>query len=168
MIHQSPILKDIKINTNLKPGDLGYIIHKHGVIYSEEYNHGVSFEAYVAQGIFEFYSNYNPVKDRIWICEHNNKIIGSLVLQHREKNTAQLRYFYLEKEYRGIGLGKLMMNLYMDFYMKCGYVSSYLWTTHELDTATALYTKHGYRLTEELNTNSFGKNLIERKFELKS
>ncbi len=158
--------EDISIRTHIKPGDFGYIIHRHGAMYAKEYNHGVSFEMYVAEGICEFYQNYDATKDRVWLCEHQGKIIGSLFLQHRENNKAQLRYFFLEKEYRGIGLGKFLMKSYMDFYKKSGYSSSYLWTTDELDTAAAIYNKQGFTLTEELPTNAFGKTVTERKFEL--
>ena len=135
-------------------------------MYAKGYNHGISFEVYVAEGICEFYHNYDPKKDRVWICEHNRKIIGSLFLQHRENRKAQLRYFYLENEYRGIGLGKHLMKLFIDFYKRHGYDSSYLWTTDELDTAAELYTKHGYFLTKEIPSSSFGKELVERKYEL--
>ena len=159
-------LEDIKIRTSIHPGDFGYIIYRHGVMYAKEYNHGISFEVYVAEGICEFYQNYDPKKDRVWVCEHNGKIIGSLFLQHRENRKAQLRYFYLENEYRGMGLGKHLMKLFIDFYKRSGYDSSYLWTTDELDTAAALYTKHGFSLTEEIPTSSFGKELVERKYEL--
>jgi GNAT superfamily N-acetyltransferase len=159
-------IEDINIRMDIRPGDLGYIIHRHGEVYAREYNHGISFEAYVAKGISEFYQNYDSTKDRVWICEYQDKIVGSLFLQHREYKKAQLRFFYLENEFRGIGLGKSLMNLYTDFYKKCGYTSSYLWTTEELDVATSLYIRHGFSLTEELSTSSFGKELVERKYEL--
>ena len=159
-------IEDINIRTNIHPGDLGYIIHRHGSMYAKEYNHGVSFEIYVAQGICEFYQNYDTKKDRVWICEHNGKIIGSLFLQHRKNRIAQLRYFYLENEYRGLGLGKLLMNRFMEFYKQCGYSSSYLWTTNELNVAAAIYNKHGYKLVKEEKTNLFGKELVERMYQL--
>src|SRR6187401_2113556 len=101
-------LDSITIRTALKPGDLGYAIHRHGKLYDEEYNYGISFEMYVAVGMNEFYKKYNQELDSIWICEHNEKNIVFLLLMHREINAAQLRYFYLEPEYRGIGLGKKM------------------------------------------------------------
>ena len=157
--------EDIIIRTDIKPGDFGYIIYRHGAMYAKEYNYGVAFEMYVAEGICEFYQNYDSTKDRVWLCEHNGKIIGSLFLQHRVNKKAQLRYFYLEQEYRGIGLGKMLMNLYMDFYKESDYTSSYLWTTDELDTAASIYTRHGFLLAEELSTSSFGKELVERKYE---
>lgn len=159
-------IDDITIRTTLKPGDFGYIIHRHGKLYSEEYGYGISFEAYVAGGLFEFYKSYDPERDRVWICEHGNSIIGFLLLMHRENNAAQLRYFYLEPGYRGIGLGKKLMSLYIDFFKECGYTSSYLWTTHELDAAAALYKRHGFQQTQEKESTSFGKPLREQRYEL--
>ncbi|MBI3579788.1 MAG: GNAT family N-acetyltransferase, partial [Ignavibacteriales bacterium] len=119
------LLEDITIRTNLVPGDLGYVVYLHGALYGKEYDYGISFETYVAAGLYEFYKNYDPQKDRLWICEHNKKIIGFLLLMHRENNAAQLRYFLIMPEYRGIGLGKKLMELYMEFFLECGYQSSY-------------------------------------------
>jgi ribosomal protein S18 acetylase RimI-like enzyme len=159
-------IDDISIRTNLEPGDIGYIIYRHGKLYNEEYGYGISFEAYVAGGLFEFYKSYNREQDRIWICEHNNNIVGFLLLMRREKNAAQLRYFYLEPGYRGIGLGKKLMSLYMAFFKTCGYTSSFLWTTHELDAAASLYKRHGFHLTEEKESTAFGKLLKEQRYDL--
>jgi len=157
---------DITIRTTLQPGDIGYVVYRHGKLYSEQYDYGIAFEAYVAGGLFEFHKSYDPGKDRVWICEHEKNIIGFLLLMHRENNTAQLRYFYLEPAYRGFGLGEKLMSLYMDFFMKCGYASSYLWTTNELDAAAALYKRHGFHLTEERESTAFGKLLREQRYDL--
>lgn len=158
-------LDDVSIRTNLQPGDIGYIIHLHGRLYKKEYNYGIDFEAYVAEGLAEFYQQYDPQKDRVWICEHGDKIIGFLLLMHRGE-TAQLRYFILEEGYRGIGLGNKLMSLYMDFLHTHRYKSSYLWTTHELFAAAHLYKKHGFVLTEEKDSTSFGKPLKEQRYDL--
>ncbi|PHN08137.1 GNAT family N-acetyltransferase [Flavilitoribacter nigricans] len=157
---------DIRIRTEIKPGDIGFVIYRHGVLYAEEYNYGFPFELYVAKTVHEFYQHYDPARDRTWVCEHEDRIIGFLVLQHRENNTAQLRYFYLEKAYRGIGLGKKLMDLYMAFYRQCGYDSTYLWTAHEHREAAALYLRYGFSLTEEAESTTFGRKVIERKYEL--
>jgi len=159
-------LEDIQIRTWLKPGDLGYVMYRHGKLYGGEYNYGISFETYVGAGLYEFYKNYDPVMDRVWICEHNNRMVGFVLLMHRENNTAQLRYFYLEPEYRGMGLGKKLMQLYMDFLKEKGYTSSYLWTTDDLKAAARLYTKHGFRLSSETESMAFGKPLKEQRYEL--
>jgi len=161
-------LGDINIRTNLQPGDLGYVIYMHGKMYKEEYNYGIEFETYVALGLYEFFQQYNSLKDRVWVCEHDNKIIGFLLLMHRDENTAQLRYFLIDSHYRGIGLGKKLMQLYMDFFKGCSYQSSYLWTTNELPAAASLYVKYGFTLTEEKLSASFGKEVKEQRYDLLS
>ena len=158
-------LETISIRTKLQPGDLGIMIYMHGALYKREYNYGLQFEAYVAKGLCEFYEKYNPERDRVWLCEYENRIIGSLLLMDRGK-AAQLRYFLIEPEYRGIGLGTKLMTLYMDFLRECGYRESYLWTTHELETAAFLYKRVGFNLTEEKGSTAFGKPLREQRYDL--
>ena len=166
MYNTNKTLESVQIRSLLKPGDLGYVIYRHGKLYGEEYNYGISFETYVGAGMYEFYKNYDPEMDRVWICEHNSRIVGFVLLMHRGNNTAQLRYLYLEPEYRGIGLGKKLMQLYMEFFKEKGYQSSYLWTTHELHSAASLYKRHGFKLTEEKQSTAFGKPLKEQRYDL--
>jgi GNAT superfamily N-acetyltransferase len=158
-------LDDISIRTELQPGDIGYVTYMHGALYHKEYNYGLQFESYVAKGLCEFYEKYNPQRNRIWACEHKDRIIGFLLLMDRGE-AAQLRYFLIEPKYLGIGLGSRLLNLYMDFLRECGYKESYLWTTHELTTAAALYKRLGYKMTEEKESNSFGKPLTEQRYDL--
>jgi len=164
---KSLTLQDIQIRTELKPGDLGYIIYLHGKLYHKEYQFGIAFETYVAQGLEEFYHQYNPENNRVWVCEHAGKMIGFMLLMNRGE-MAQLRYFIIEPAYRGLGLGKKLMELFMEFLKSRGYKGAYLLTTHELKTAASLYTRHNFILTEEKNTSTFGRPLIEHRYELKS
>ena len=157
--------KNISIRTELQPGDMGWLIHMHARLYAKEYGFGLQFESYVASGLHEFYENYDPARSRIWICQHDQRIIGSLVLMDRG-DSAQLRYFLIEPEYRGIGLGSELLSLYMDFMKACGYRRSYLWTTDELPTAISLYTKLGFKLAEEKTSTSFGKPVTEQRYDL--
>lgn len=158
-------LEDISIRTELQPGDLGAVIHQHGTFYGKEYGYGVQFDYYVAKGLCEFYEKYDPVRNRVWVCEHKNIMIGFLLLMDRG-DSAQLRYFLIQTEYQGIGLGSKLLNLYMDFLHASGYKKSYLWTTDELSTAISLYKKFGFRLTEEKESNSFGKTVMEQRYDL--
>ena len=159
-------LDDINIRNDIRPGDLGYVMYRHGKLYGDEYDYGVSFETYVGAGLHEFYKNYDPQMDRVWICEHNNQIIGFLLLMHRGNNAAQLRFFYLEPEYRGIGLGKKLMEYFMEFLFEKGYKSAFLWTTEEQHNAISLYKKYGFILTEEKDSTAFGKPLKEHRYDL--
>src|SRR5574341_1652296 len=165
MTVKNVLLDDISIRTELRPGDIGYVIYLHGALYGAEYGYGIQFENYVAKGLCEFYEKYDPVRNRVWICEHNNRIIGFLLLMDRGQ-VAQLRYFLIEPEYRGIGLGAKLLDLYMDFLRECGYKVSYLWTTHELTIAVFLYKRLGVKLTEEKESTAFGKPLREQRYDL--
>lgn len=157
--------EQISIRTELRSGDLGNIIRLHGEMYHQEHGFGLGFEAYVAQGVGEFYLQYDPELDRIWIVEHDNKMVGCLALMHREEGSAQLRYYFLLPEYRGLGLGKKLMDQYMEWLLDKGFTHSYLLTTGELGAAAALYTRHGFVLTEEHTTESFGKPVIEQRYD---
>jgi GNAT superfamily N-acetyltransferase len=158
--------KNISVRTELQPGDLGYVIYRHGKLYSAENGYGIAFEAYVAAGLAEFYRSYDAQRDRVWICQDQAEIIGFLLLMYRDAETAQLRYFYLEPEYRGSGLGGELMRLFMDFLRTKGYRRAYLWTTREQSAAAALYARHGFRLTAEKASDAFGKPLVEQRFDL--
>lgn len=158
--------EDISIRTELKPGDIGYITWMHGKLYSNEYGYGLSFESYVAEGLSKFCKNYDPEIDRVWVCEHDGRMVGFLLLMHIEPGTAQLRYFLLDPAYRGIGLGKKLMELYMEFLKEKGYSKSLLWTTSEQDTAAGLYKRYGFKLTEEKPSAAFGKPVTEQRYDL--
>jgi len=181
------IISDIAIRTELRPGDIGYVTYLHGDLYKREYGYGIAFEAYVAQGFYEFYSQYDPGKDRVWVAEHGDRIIGFLLLMHRKEErsrerpnlkapadvgedldgkVAQLRYFILAPPYRGIGLGKKLAALFLAFAREQGYRRCYLWTTDELFAAAHIYRKMGFVLAEEIGSTSFGKPLKEQRYEL--
>jgi len=159
-------LEDIIIRTELQPGDIGCVVYMHGHLYKKEYGYGISFEAYVAMGLYEFYKSYDAEKDGVWIAEHNGQIVGFLLLMHRENNEAQLRYFILKPAYRGIGVGKKLAALFIEHLKQKGYQSSFLWTTNELFTAAHIYKKMGYTLTEEVESTAFGKPLKEQRYDL--
>lgn len=159
-------LKDISIRTELKPGDIGHVVKLHGLLYSREHNYGIHFESYVAGGLHEFYKNFDNTKDGVWVCEYRQEIIGFLLLAHRENNSAQLRYFIMVPEFRGIGLGKRLMGLFMQFLKDKKYQSAYLRTTSELPAAASLYKRHGFILTEEFPSDTFGKPVIEQRYDL--
>lgn len=158
-------LSDIEIRHDLRPGDLGYLTWLHGTIYHRENGYSLAIESYVAGGLHEFYTRYDPARDRVWVCEHEGKMIGFMLLMHRDHNAAQLRYFILQPDYRGIGLGKHLMEQFMAFLIEKNYDSAYLWTTNEQEQASALYRRHGFELVEEVPSTAFGKALTEQKFE---
>jgi GNAT superfamily N-acetyltransferase len=166
-VSQPVPLEDISIRTELRPGDMGYWIYLHGALYSQEFGFGIGFETYVAKGLCEFYDTYNPARSRVWVCEHDRRIIASLLLLDRG-DVAQLRYFQITPEYRGIGLGSKLLGLYMSFLRECGYSGSYLWTVDFLPTAASLYRRFGFRLTEEKEASDFfGRLAKEQRYDIK-
>ncbi len=154
----------INVREHFQPGDIGEIARLHGVCYSEERGHGIAFEAYVAEGLAEFWHGFDERRDRIWLCEDAGRLVGTLLLMHRG-DQAQLRYFLVLLPYRGTGLGKELMARYMAALEECGYRHSFLWTTNELEAARHLYTRHGFALTEEQRSTRFGRPLVEQKYE---
>lgn len=158
-------LSDIHIRSTLQPGDLGYIAYLHGEIYARECGYGLNFETYVLDGLKDFAKEYDPAEDRVWMCEHEQNIIGFVVAQHREA-AIQLRYFLFRPGYRGIGLGKRLIQLFIDFMHQKGASHAYLWTTEEQHAAIALYMRFGFRLTEERSSDTFGKPILERRYDL--
>jgi ribosomal protein S18 acetylase RimI-like enzyme len=158
-------LSDIQIRNTLLPGDLGYIAYIHGDLYAKECGYGLSFETYVMEGLSAFARDYDVAKDKIWICEHNGKMTGCLVAQHRSEQV-QLRYFIFLPEYRGIGLGKYLMQEFVNFMQEKGITQAYLWTTSDQHAAIALYTRYGFILSEEKPSNMFGKPILERRYDL--
>ena len=159
-------LENITIRTQLQPGDIGFVTYLHGFIYWKEYNYGIAFESYVAKGLQEFITNHNPERDGVWICEYNDQVIGFILLMDRNNASAQLRYFLLAPAFRGIGLGRKLMEEFMQCLKTKGYKHAYLWTTHEQEAAAYMYKKAGFKLTEEKDSMAFGKPLKEQRYDL--
>ncbi|OMP78884.1 GNAT family N-acetyltransferase [[Flexibacter] sp. ATCC 35208] len=158
-------LADITIRNNLQPGDLGFVAYMHAMLYAKEMGYGINFEGYVLNGLGEFAHQYDPTKDKVWICEHEGKIIGSLVGFHRNSDI-QFRYFIFLPEYRGIGLGKHLMAEFMNYARASGCKNIYLWTTTEQATAISLYTRFGFKQTGEKFSTAFDKPLTELRFDM--
>jgi peptidyl-dipeptidase Dcp len=158
-------MSEVIIRTDLLPGDLGFVAYLHGLVYSLENGYGLGFEGYVLKGLSEFALAYDPGKDRVWVCEAEGRMVGFLLGMRRETAVAQLRYFILLPEYRGSGVGRRLMQQFMDWLRAGGYQRAYLWTTNEQETATALYRRHGFHLTEEKPSTGFGKGLTEQRYD---
>lgn len=157
---------EITIRTELRPGDLGYIIYRHAKIFWNENAYGLDNEKYVMQGMLEFYEGYVSKQNRIWICEYKDQIIGSIALVHRSPQTAQLRFFFIDAAYRGLGIGKRLLSRLLTDLLEFKYKKCYLWTTDELEIAAALYESFGFKIVEEKKTKTFGKSVTEQRYEI--
>lgn len=158
-------LEDILIRTKIQEDDFKKMIYLNGVIGKQEYQYGDSFKSQVTTGLAEIYSSFDPKKECFWIAELNENIIGCLALKARG-TSAQLRYFYILPKYRRIGLGEKLFALSLDFAKICKYKNIYLWTTNELITAQHIYTKYGFKLTEEKESTNYGRPLLERRYDI--
>ncbi|MEW6456251.1 MAG: GNAT family N-acetyltransferase [Acidobacteriota bacterium] len=150
----------------LKSGDIGYLSYLHGILYAKEYRYDQTFEAYVASGLAEFTKSFNPAKDRIWLAEISDQIIGSIAIVGHSTTEAQLRWFLVHPDFRGLGLGKELMKEALQFCKERKYKIIFLWTTSELNVARHLYMRAGFIKTEEKTHEIWGKRVTEERYDL--
>lgn len=155
----------ITIRTELRPGDLGAITHLHGTLYARERGWDPTFEAYVAAGLAEFVLGYDPRHDRLWVAERDGRLVGSIAIQGREGDEAQLRWFLLAPECRGQGTGRRLLEEALEYCRSCGFRRVFLWTVSELTEAARLYVAAGFRCAEEQRHERWGAQVVEQRYE---
>jgi DNA-binding MarR family transcriptional regulator/GNAT superfamily N-acetyltransferase len=150
-------------------GDMGWIVHREGLGYAEQYGWDETFEALVARIVSEFVTNIDPGKERCWIAEVDGQNVGHIfcVKHPEEAETAKLRLLFVEPSARGMGLGDVLVNECVRFARSVGYKRVVLWTQSMLGTAHRIYEKAGFRLVEEKAHRSFGKDLVGQTWELR-
>ena len=155
--------REISIRTH-RIGDLGYIIYRHAVLYQEEYGLGPVFEDYLLEGFLAFSRSEQP--GTIWIAEDGDQIVGSIAIAGIDSETAQLRWFLIEPEYRGVGLGRRLMTVAMDHCRDKGYRKVFLWTFSDLHAARHLYKEYGFQITEEHPNDSWKPGIVEERWDI--
>ena len=148
------------------PGDIGWIIHRHGVVYSEEYGFDENFEALVAEILAKFIRKHDPKRESIWIAEQDGERVGSVMIVDTGEQIAQLRLLLVEPRARGRGIGMQLISECIKFSRRNRYRKIKLWTQSNLLEARQLYTKAGFKLVDEYQHKSFGLNLIAEFWEL--
>jgi GNAT superfamily N-acetyltransferase len=148
------------------PGDLGWIVHRHGALYAEEYGYDQRFEGMVAEVVAKFARNQKPERERCWVAERDGEMVGSVLLVAQTTTVAQLHLLLVEPKARGAGLGRRLVEEAIRFARSAGYQRIRLWTQSELKPARKLYQSAGFKITGEEARKDFGKKLKAEVWEL--
>ena len=149
-----------------RPGDMGWVIHRHGALYAQEYGWDETFEALVAEIAAQFIKNLDQKRERCWIAELNGEPVGSVFLVKHTDQVAKLRLLLVEPAARGHGVGRRLVEECVQFARDCGYRKIVLWTQSILTAARKIYERAGFRLVKSEPNRAFGADLVSETWEL--
>lgn len=148
-----------------QPGDIGWVIERHGALYTREFGWDATFEALVAKVGATFLEQFDPKSERCWIAERDGVRVGSVFLVRKDATTAQLRLLLVEPSARGLGIGERLVAECERFAREVGYASIKLWTQSNLLGARRIYERAGYKLVSSNPHQSFGASLVAEDWE---